>query len=71
MAYIHEKADGSAKPYPHKLRIFLKNKIAELLTRYTLDEVLSEIAAQRPSWDIIVRVADQKPKTEDELVGAR
>lgn len=58
MSYIHEKPDGTAKVHPHKLRAMLKNKISDLLTRYTLDEVLSEIAQQRPTFDIRVSIAD-------------
>jgi hypothetical protein len=63
MAYFHEKADGSNKAQPHKLRAMLKNKVGDLLSRYTLDEVLSEVAAQRPSFDIILRVANLQSPT--------
>jgi hypothetical protein len=52
MAYIREKMDGTPLVQPHKLRVLLQKKISELLTKYTLDEVLGEIAQQRPSFDI-------------------
>lgn len=52
MSFTKEKADGSVVAHPHKLRVMLRDKIGDLLSRYTLDEVLSEIASQRPTFDI-------------------
>jgi hypothetical protein len=76
MAYIRERSDGTSAVHPHKLRAMLKNKIAELLTRYSLDEVLSEVAAQRPSFDIRIcpaktyAVPGTKPEEAQETVEA-
>jgi len=52
MTYIREKMDGTPVVQPHKQRVFLQKKISYLLTKYTLDEVLGEIAQQRQSFDI-------------------
>jgi hypothetical protein len=68
MAYIRERSNGTSVVHPHKLRAMLKTKISELLTRYSLDEVLSEVAAQRPSFDIHICPAktDTVPGTKPE-----
>jgi hypothetical protein len=50
--FTKNKADGTVVAQPHKLRVMLRDKVGDLLSRYTLDEVLSEIAAQRPAFDI-------------------
>jgi hypothetical protein len=66
MAYLHERLDGTIKVHPHKLRAMLRSKIADLLSRYSLDEVLGEIADQRPSFDIRLTAAG-KIKTEESV----
>lgn len=70
MAYIREKMNGEVHVHPHKQRVMLEKKIGELLSRYTLDEVLAEIAAQRPTFDIVLRVSTPKakPNSEAEMV---
>jgi len=55
--YAKDKADGTTVTYPHKLRVLLRGKVEDLLQRYSLDEVLSEIAAQRPAFDIHLTAA--------------
>jgi hypothetical protein len=60
MAYIRERMDGTAQVYPRKLRAALRNKVGDLLSRYSIDEVLSEIADQRPTFDIRLIVAPQR-----------
>lgn len=62
MAYIKEHGHKPPTVYPHKLRSMLKGKVSDLLSRYTLDEVLSEIASQRPSFDIHLHLAPASPK---------
>jgi hypothetical protein len=57
MAYIKQRANGTTTPYPHKMRVMLRKQMNELLSRYSLDEVLSEIATLRPSFDIRLCVA--------------
>ena len=51
MSYFTLKG-GAEKLYPHKTRIMLERKVRELLTKYSLDEVLREIAQQRPAFHI-------------------
>jgi hypothetical protein len=63
MAYIKERMDGAVTAYPHKMRVMLEKKISEMLSRYSLDEVLSEIAAQRPTFDLHLRVAQENRGT--------
>jgi hypothetical protein len=65
MAYLHERLDGSIKVHPHKLRAMLRTKVHDLLARYSLDEVLGEIADQRPSFDIRLTAAGKAPVAEE------
>ena len=60
MSYYRERLDGTPVLHPHKHKTILKNKIIALLAHHSLDDVLSEIAAQRPAFDIHIRVADRK-----------
>ena len=65
MAYTKERMDGTISVYPHKMRVMLKNKISEMLSRYSLDEVLSEIAQQRPTFNIHVTAATESHAAKD------
>lgn len=46
--------------HPPKLRIRLKQIVTELLHRYTLEELLAEIARQRPDLDIDIHRCGNK-----------
>jgi len=60
MPYYRERLDGTPVLHSHKQRTILKNKIISLLATYSLDDVLSEVAAQRQTFDIYIRVASRR-----------
>jgi hypothetical protein len=68
MAYLKERMNGTVVTQPHKMRVMLRGKISNLLTQYTLDEVLGEIAAQRPTFDIHLVVAGRKAANGQEAL---
>lgn len=50
---------SAAPTYPAKIARELKARVGELFDRYTFEEVMNEIAKQKPKYDILIRTAGQ------------
>lgn len=55
------KISGKDHPAPPKLARQLKERIAELLTRHSFEEVMHEIARQKKNVDIYICPAGGQP----------